>query len=244
MRSDRLASLAIAAIVLLSTTLIAPQAVALLPGYGVLLLLLVWGRYPWRRALALAWRLKWFYLSLVFFFGWLHPDAGGAGWARVVPSAVGLGEAAVRIAALILIVAWVTWLTTVFDRAAQIRGLTRWLDLLRPLGLRGEVFAQRLFLVLDAFEARQLEYRAVRDRFRGQRWGRLQAGREFLIAGLDQALSGVEPPGSGRPGPALAQPVAGGPRTSDPGLAWQVALLWVSVLLAGGLLIAAPLGGG
>jgi hypothetical protein len=240
LQPDQLASLAIAAIVLLSTTLIAPQAMALVPAALVLLLLLARGLCPLRRVLALAWRLKWFYLSLVFFFGWLPPGSGASGWERVLPSATGLAEAGVRIAALLLVVGWVTWLTAAFDRAAQVRGLSRWLDLLRPLGLRGEAFAQQLFLTLELFEGRRLEYRSFRERFRGSRWGRLKAGREFLIAGLDQALAGPAMPEPR----TVAGPSGGGSRNSARSLSGQVALLWLAVLTAGGILFATTGAGG
>jgi hypothetical protein len=45
------------------------------------------------------------------------------------------------LAALVLVVCWVAWLTAVFDRGSQVRGLARWLALLRPLGFRGEILS-------------------------------------------------------------------------------------------------------
>jgi hypothetical protein len=239
MPADGLASLAIAGIVMLAVTAVNPIAAALIPGFVVLVLLAARRACPLRRGLALAWRLKWFFLSLLIFFGWLHPDSGSAGWEHLLPSREGLGDAAVRVAALVLVVCWVAWLTAVFDRGSQVRGLARWLALLRPLGFRGEIFAQRMFLALDYFEAQRSEYLALRQRTHGSRWGRLRAGREFLIAGLDHALAGFAPNGQRVPDAAMAE---GAPFSLAPP-AWQVALLWLAVAAAGGIRFGAPWGG-
>ncbi|WP_296756333.1 hypothetical protein [Thioalkalivibrio sp.] len=213
----------------MSSVLVNPMAPALVPGFLALGILTLTGACPLRRGLALAWRLKWFFLSLLFFFGWWYPGAGPWGWERLLPSPEGLSEAAMRIAALVLIVCWVAWLTGVFDRNAQIQGLARWLSLLRPLGLRGEVFANRLFLALDYFEAQRADYLEFRERIRGSRRGRLKAGREFLISGLEGALAGAAPAGRqampGETGTGKSQDAAGE-------LSWQVALLWIAVLVA------------
>ncbi len=226
---DGLASLAIAGIVLMSSVLVSPIAAALVPGFLALGILAWTGACPLRRGLVLAWRLKWFFLSLVLFFGWWYPGAGPSGWERLLPSPEGLGEAGMRIAALVLIVGWVAWLTGVFDRNAQIQGLARWLSVLRPLGLRGEVFARRLFLALDYFEAQRADYLEFRERIRGSRWSRLKVGREFLISGLDGALAGAAPAGRqalpGETGTGKSQDAAGE-------VSWQVALLWLAVLVA------------
>jgi hypothetical protein len=240
MPADGLASMAIAGVLLLAVAVVNPVAPALLPGFVVLALLALRGDWPVRRGLALAWRLKWFFLSLLVFFGWLHPDSGSVGWERLLPSAGGLGDAAVRIAALVLVVCWVAWLTAVFDRGAQVRGLARWLALLRPLGLRGEVFARRMFLALDYFEAQRSEYLALRQRTHGSRWGRLKAGREFLITGLDHGLSGSAPPGYTVPAGAAT---TGAARAARGSLSWQVALLWLAAVAAGGIRMAGPWGG-
>jgi len=233
--ADWLASLAIVGILLLSSTLVNPMAVALIPGFLVLALLAASGDCPVRRGLALAWRLKWFFLSLLFFFGWLYPGAGPWGWDRLRPSPEGLADAGVRIAALVLVVCWVAWLTAVFERSAQIRGLARCLLLLRPLGVRGEVFAQRLFLALDGFEAQRADYLEFRKRVQGSRLGLLRAGREFLVTRLDDALAGTTPQGR-----QAAAPEGGVPGRLPTGgrLAWQVVLLWLAVLTATGIRLA------
>lgn len=234
MPADLPASLAIAGVVALSATLVNPSPAGLVPGFLALALLLAGGHWPLRRGLRLAWRLKWFLLSLLFFFGWLTPRAGATGWGHLVPSLQGLGDAGLRIAALLSVVFWVAWLTSAFERNAQVRGLSRWLML--PGG-RGEVFARRLFLALDLFEAQQTEYRSFRQGVRGTRWGRLKAGREFLIERLDHALSGrVETAG--------AETGAGEPELPSnarhAGMLWQVALLWLAVAAAVTLRIALP----
>jgi hypothetical protein len=235
--ADVAASLAIAGVLAMSATLVSPTSAGLAPGFLALIVLLAAGRWPLRRGLRLAWRLKWFLLSLLVFFGWFSPEAGAAGWERAVPSLQGLGDAGLRIAALLLVVFWVAWLTSAFDREVQIQGLSRWLVLLRPLGVRGDVFARRLFLALDLFEAQQDEYRRFRPRARGSRWGRLKAGREFLIERLDQSLSGD-----------ATLPEDGGVAGSPPGrrtggVLWQVSLLWLAVLAAIWLRAALPLAG-
>ncbi|AHE98649.1 hypothetical protein [Thioalkalivibrio paradoxus] len=231
-RAARLASLGIAGVVLMSGNVLAPAAVALLPGFLVLLGFWLTGGFPWRRAAGLVWRLKWFYLSLLVFFGWLQgPSQPDVAWGAMLPSLPGLGEAAIRIAALALVVGWVAWFTTAFDRPAQIAGLLRWLNLLRPLGIRGERFARRLFLALDYFEHQHRHYREFRDRCSGTRWRRLMAGREFLVKGLDRALSGR--PVSDAVAPAPAERAGGpDPAATRAGLAWQVSLLWVAGLSA------------
>ncbi|AGA32891.1 hypothetical protein TVNIR_1217 [Thioalkalivibrio nitratireducens DSM 14787] len=231
-RADRLSSLAIAGVVLISANVLVPAAVSLLPGFLVLLGVWLAGGFPWKRAAGLVWRLKWFYLSLLVFFGWLQgPSQVDAAWGAMLPSLPGLGEAAIRIAALALVVCWVAWLTSAFDRPAQIAGLLRWLNLLRPLGFRGERFARRLFLALDYFENQHRHYREFRERCSGCRWSRLMAGREFLVTGLDRALTGR--PGSGISAPEPA-PRNGGTdqATTRAALVWQVSLLWVAALSA------------
>ena len=238
MPADVAASLAIAGVVAMSATLVSPTPAGLAPGFLVLMVLLAAGRWPLRGGLRLAWRLKWFLLSLLVFFGWFSPEAGATGWERAMPSLQGLGDAGLRIAALLLVVFWVAWLTSAFDREAQIQGLSRWLILLRPLGIRGDVFARRLFLALDLFAAQLAEYRAFRQRVSGSRWGRLKAGREFLIERLDHSLSGdAAPPGEGS---GLA---SGPPHGQAAGVLWQVTLLWLAVLAAIGLRATLPAAG-
>jgi hypothetical protein len=234
---DLAASFAIAGVLAMSLTLVSPAPAGLGPGFLVLMALLAAGCWPLRRGLRLAWRLKWFLLSLLIFFGWLSPGTGAAGWERAMPSAQGLGDAGLRIAALLLVVFWVAWLTSAFDRHALVQGLSRWLVLLRPLGIQGSVFARRLFLALDLFEAQEIDYRAFRQRAVGSRWGRLKAGREFLIERLDQALAaGAAPQGAGDDG-AVHQP------SSTRGVYMQVFLLWMAVLASVWLRAALPLAG-
>jgi hypothetical protein len=224
-----LVSAAIAGIVLLSSALVHPVPAVLLPGGVALGMLALAVGYPWRRAAALAWRLKWFHLSLLFFFGWLHPSQAGA--ERLIPSLDGLADASLRICALLLVVGWVVWLTSAFDRDALVLGLARWLAPLRPLGVRGDVFALRLFLALEQFEANRGRYRGFRDRCEGGRWNRLKAAREFLTGGLERALSGA---GHGAADSPLEGDISGvGPVRKPRGLPVQVMLLWVAVLVSG-----------
>lgn len=226
-RSEWIAAAAIGGVVLLSSILFHPTVLILLPG-AVALMAAGWGGYPWRRAWALIWRLKWFYLSLLVFFGWMHPSVAVDSSHRWLPAPEGLADAGTRIAALMLLVGWVVWLTSAFDRVTQIAGLTRWLVPLRPLGIRGEAFAGRLFLALADFESHHASYRAFRAARAGGRWDRLKAGKEFLVRQLEHALAGD----GVRDDQALASPSAeraAGDRPL-PLLVGQVGLLWAAVL--------------
>jgi len=234
MPADVPASAAIAGVVVMSATLVNPSPSVLVPGFVALAVLLAAGAWPLRRGLRLAWRLKWFLFSLLFFFGWLTPGVDATGWDHLAPSPQGLGDAGLRIAALLSVVFWVAWLTSAFERPAQIRGLSRWLKL---LGGRGEAFARRLFLALELFETQRTDYRAFRHRVGGSRWSRLKAGREFLIERLDHALAArVTAPaaeaGAAEPGRS--------PSVGNAGARWQVALLWLAVVAAVALRIASP----
>lgn len=234
MPADVPASLAIAGVVVMSATLVNPSPSVLMPGFVALSLLLAAGRWPLRRGLRLAWRLKWFLVSLLVFFGWLTPGAGATGWGHLAPSLQGLGDAGLRIAALLSMVFWVTWLTSAFERAEQIRGLSRWLML---LGGRGEAFARRLFLALELFETQRTDYRAFRNRVGGSRWSRLKAGREFLIEHLDHALAAR----ASAPAAEAGAVEPGRPSSvRNAGVRWQVALLWLAVKAAVTLRIVSP----
>ena len=225
-RSEWIAAAAIAGVVLLSSVLFRPTPWILLPG-AVALLAAGLGEYPWRRAWALIWRLKWFYLSLLVFFGWMHPSAASESSQRWMPAAEGLADAGTRIAALMLLVGWVVWLTSAFDRGTQIAGLTRWLAPLRPLGIRGEAFAGRLFLALADFESHHASYQAFRAARTGDRWGRLKAGKEFLVQQLERALAGDTSEGDRvLTGPSAHDAAGNRPL---PLLVGQVSLLWAAV---------------
>lgn len=226
-RSEWIAAAAIAGVVMLSSVLFNPTIPILLPGLAALAVA-GWGRYPWRRALTLIWRFKWFYLSLLVFFGWMHPSAEIESSSRWWPAVDGLADAGTRIAALMLLVGWVVWLTSAFDRGTQIAGLTRWLAPLRALGVRGDVFAGRLFLALADFESQQANYRAFRAARVEDRWGRLKAGREFLVQQLEGALAGVPTPGDRVASTRWSE--AGCGDRPLPFLLAQVALLWVAVV--------------
>jgi hypothetical protein len=235
---DLAASLAIAGVVAMSLTLVRPAPAGLAPGFLVLIVLLAAGCWPLRRGLRLAWRLKWFLVSLLVFFGWLSPETDAAGWERAMPSPEGLGDAGLRVAALLLVVFWVAWLTSTFDRHALVQGLSRWLMLLRPVGFRGGVFARRLFLALELFETQETDYRAFRQRVGGSRWSRVKAGREFLIERLDRALTGdATPPREA--GGTVPRPSGG----RNAGVLWQVSLLWLAVLGTIWLRATLPMGG-
>ena len=132
----------------------------------------------------LALRLKWFYLSLAVFYG-LWPSESG-GWA------LGLQEAGWRIAALMLVVVLVVWLTGRFSRLALVAALGALLGGPRQmLGGWGERFASRLFLALALFEDERAAVEQRRAGLRGSRRARLHEVREWLVVRLDRALEGA-----------------------------------------------------
>jgi hypothetical protein len=227
-RPEWLAAAAVAGVVFLSSILFHPTVPILLPGLVALMFSGWGGWYPWRRALKLVWRLKWFYLSLLVFFGWMHPSVEVHTSPRWLPAVDGLADAGTRIVALMLLVGWVVWLTSAFDRGAQIAGLTRWLAPLRALGVRGDVFAGRLFLALAEFESQQANYRAFRLAHAEDRWGRLKAGKEFLVRQLERALAG----GALEDASVVSAPWAEAESGNRPLplLLGQVALLWAAVV--------------
>ncbi|WP_018139346.1 MULTISPECIES: hypothetical protein [unclassified Thioalkalivibrio] len=150
---------------------------------------LVWvGPFAWRRCGRLLWRLKWFYLSLLVFFGVWPVEAGGDS------VLAGLSEAAWRIGALALVVVLVVWLTERFSRGELVWALSTLLAGPRGcFGAWGARFAQRLFLALALFESDRVNTEREREQLRGGWRERLQAARDWLIARLDRALSGEVP---------------------------------------------------
>ncbi len=137
----------------------------------------------WGRVGRLVLRLKWFYLSLLVFYG-LWPTGSGD-WVT------GLQEAGWRIVALMLVVVLVVWLTGRFPRPALVRALGGILSGPRQvLGRWGERFARRLFLALAIFEGERSALEQRRAGLRGVRRARLAQVREWLVLRLDQALAG------------------------------------------------------
>ncbi|WP_018873568.1 hypothetical protein [Thioalkalivibrio sp. ALJ16] len=186
---------------------------------ATLALLLAFGSaFSWRRAGRLLLRMKWFYLSLLVFYG-LWPT-GAAGMVS------GMGEAIVRILALMVVVLLVVWLTEYAARPVLVRALGAILGAAwRGPGNRGERFARRLFLALAYFESEQEALQRKRHALSGSRKARLAAVREWLVVRLDQALAGAweEPPlASGGHGSAA-------PRA---GSRWPVVVLWLGVAVA------------
>ncbi|WP_018863882.1 hypothetical protein [Thioalkalivibrio sp. ARh3] len=147
---------------------------------------LIWvGPFAWRRCGRLLWRLKWFYLSLLVFFGVWPVDA------QVDSALSSLVEALWRIGALALVVVLVVWLTERFSRGELVRALSSFLA--GPggcFGTWGERFAQRLFLALALFESDRVDIERERGMLRGGWRERLQGARDWLIVRLDRALSG------------------------------------------------------
>jgi len=103
-----------------------------------------------RKALAMLYRMRWFFLSMVFVYGWLNPDplTGQVtvwGW----PSQAGLYAGCRQLGALALIMLAVNLLLVCCQRQELVQAI-HWLA--RPLtgfGLSRERLAVRLVLVLD-----------------------------------------------------------------------------------------------
>ena len=140
------------AVFVVSASLFAPSAIGLLVFVGVLLPALVMGEIPLRRVWHLVWRMRWFYLSLFLLFGWFDVSSMGAEQAWWQPTRAGLAEALLRVGALLVIAAWVVWLTTVFARPVLVQALARLLAPLAWLSLDTRGWARRLFLTLAYFE--------------------------------------------------------------------------------------------
>lgn len=179
-REARWAAWAWVGILLISASLLMPGVGGVLAGSLALCVLALWGQLPWPAAAQRLWRLKWVFLSMGVFFGWLPhaPTAGtpDAGW---FPVWAGLAEAGLRILALALMVLWVSWLAHAFSSSAQVWGLARVLAPLRPLGVEGTLWAQRLFLTLQYFAEGQADYRAFGKTLRsGTGAGAAGAGAE------------------------------------------------------------------
>ncbi|MFO7954361.1 hypothetical protein [Thioalkalivibrio sp.] len=177
----------------------------------------------WGRVRRLVLRLKWFYLSLVVFYGWW--PTGSEDWVA------GLQEAGWRIAALMLVVVLVVWLTGRFPRPALVRALGGLLDGPRQvLGGWGERFARRLFLALALFEGERGALEQRRAGLRGVRRARLAQVREWLVLRLDQALAGG---GDVAAGTAVESGLPSGWRAPRGALAWlwagAVAVWWVAL---------------
>lgn len=166
--------------------------------------------FPWRRAGRMLWRLKWFYLSLVVFYG-LWPTGSGA--------AMGLAEAGWRIVALMQVVALVVWLTERFPRAVLVQALGALLAGPRQaFGPGGQRFAQRLFLALELFERERPLLEQRRSTLVGPGRVRLAVVRDWLVEGLDRALAGDVGPLEGSATEAAARGTA--PLALVAGVVW------------------------
>ena len=212
---------------LLGVLLASAALVSARPGVVLVLVVvaagLAWPAFPWRRAWRFVARLKWFYLSLLVFYG-LWPVRGDD-WMS------GLGEAAWRILALVVVVLLVVWLTDRFSRDALARALGTllgdWPGRGPGIGWR---FARRLFLALELFEQDRGAIEARRAALRGGWRERLMGAREWLVVRLDQALAGAAPEARV---PGADGPVAtGAPESVSVGCGIAVVWLWAGMLLA------------
>ncbi|WP_018936066.1 hypothetical protein [Thioalkalivibrio sp. ALJ24] len=195
----------LAAVVLISAAVMTAAPVAVVVTGLALLLVPGLRRFPWARALRMWWRMKWFYLSLALFFG-LWPVDGG--------TASGLVEAATRIAALMLVVLAVVWLTDRHPREELVAALGRALGG-RP-GSRvgaGQRFARRLFLALEHFERDRPGLEGRRAGLGGSRRVRMAAVREWLVGRLAAALDAGD-------GPASDPPETGEGKVEEKGREW------------------------
>lgn len=207
--------------VLMATlALVSAQTLVVAVTGGMALLLAVGSAFDWHRAGRLLLRMKWFYLSLLVFYGLWPTGSDGPG--------AGLGEAGVRILALMVVVVLVVWLTEYVARPVLVRAL----GVILGAGCRSsrrwaERFAHRLFLALAYFEAEQGALRRQRRALSGTRKARIAVVREWLIVRLDQALAGQweDPRVAGCYDAAQVRPVS----------PWPVVALWFGAVVAWGL---------
>jgi energy-coupling factor transport system permease protein len=129
-------------------------------------------------------RLKWLLISIALLYGWFTP---GLPLVEVVsvnmPTREGLWLALERSLLLGALVAAVTWLVKPLSAAVLATALTRLLSPLTALGIRIDVFAQRLALTLNAVTTLQEELAQ-----RGQRDWQARFGKLILAIERDDLV--------------------------------------------------------
>ena len=161
----------------MSALIVGAQPIRVITAGSVLvIILLISGRRYLPDLWNMVWRLKWFWLSILVFYGWLIP--GNAAFdTAYLPSQDGIALGLIRIAVLLDIIIAVILLVRTTPREQLIPAIT-WL--LRPLGLFGiqtHVFSYRLVLTLEIaadFDA------IIKERIKA-----LEPGTSMLQGGID-----------------------------------------------------------
>lgn len=199
----------------------------------LLVLVYVYFRYldaaAMRKALAMLYRMRWFFLSLLFVYGWLSPDpltgqVSVWGW----PSQAGLYAGCRQLAALALIMLSVNLLLVSSRRQELVRAI-HWLA--RPLacfGLSRERLAVRLVLVLDnAVNMRERLGREIRNHRNDTdsssgRW-RLSSLTRLTASIIDRTLSRLDE--------ALEQELVFSPLSPPPWYQWVLPGVIIPLIL-------------
>lgn len=126
-----------------------------------------------RSALAMGFRLRWFFLSLVIVYGWFTPGTPlwpfGALPAAAIPTVEGLLAGLGRVLALLLIVFAVNLLLRASSREELLTAVYSLARPLAALGLSRERLALRVMLVMEALDdTRELVTRELSARPRGK----------------------------------------------------------------------------
>lgn len=200
---------------------------------GAALMVLAYALMPaasLRPALAMSYRLRWFFLSLLIVYGWFTPGSPlwadpGSRLAALLPSPEGLGAGLARALALVLIVFAVNLLLRSSSRdelLAAVYGLAR---PLAACGLSRERLALRMVLVMEALDGtRALVKGRLAERPRGVPG--LRAIGRFVSELLREVIARAEQ----RPGEGISLMLGGPP----PALQWSYPVLLGLLLFAAG----------
>jgi len=142
----------------------------------LLITFLAVGRKYWQDAGKMVWRLKWFWLSIVFLYGWIIPgdDAFNSGF---LPSTEGIQLGMSRIAVLLDIVLAVILILKTTQREALIMATASLIKPLEIIKVNSITFAYRLVLTI--------EYTSNVDRRIKNSVETLDTGKNLLQSGID-----------------------------------------------------------
>jgi len=164
-------------LLVMSAMLVSADPIRLVLVTSVLLIaFLTVGRSYWLDVGKMVWRLKWFWLSIIFLYGWIIPGnsifEGG-----FFPSTEGIQIGLGRIAVLLDIILAVILLLKTTAREQLIMATAQIIKPLELLNVNSRIFAYRLVLTL--------EYASNVDKRMKTRIDALEPGRNLLQNGID-----------------------------------------------------------
>lgn len=163
-------------------------------GAGLLAAAYGYGRAPLRPALTMLRRLRWFLMSILVVFLWFTPGEAPR-WLQALgqwaPTVEGAHAGALRVAALVLIVAAVNLLLQSTSRD-QLLGAICWLASPLRAGDAGQRLAVRATLALDKVSAMQQRVGAERQARMGARGSRMTRARNLAVGLVQNALDAAE----------------------------------------------------